>query len=144
MKTEPKQSYFSVISGNKEDITDKQEISERFNEHFISLGEKLASGISRSSSSSSDFLSKVKTNGAKFKFQMIKPTDVYNILSKLKNGKAAGMHLIPNTILKSVKEIIANSLSDVFNTSILTKIFPDDFKRLPELYLFLRVAKLRT
>ena len=29
--------------------------------------------------------------------------------------------------LKSVKEIIANSLSDVLNTSILTKIFPDDF-----------------
>ena len=70
----------------------------------------------------------MKTNEAKFKFQMIKATDVYNILSKLKNGKATEMHLIPNKILKSVKEIIANSLSDVFNASILTKIFPDDFK----------------
>ena len=30
--------------------------------------------------------------------------------------KATGMH--PNKILKSVKEIIANSLSDVFNASI--------------------------
>ena len=59
---------------------------------------------------------------------MIKPTDVYNILSKLKNGKATGMHLISNKILKSIKEIIANSLSDVFKASILTKIFPDDFK----------------
>ena len=38
------------------------------------------------------------------------------------------MHLIPNKILKSVKEIIANSLSGVFNASILTKIFPDHFK----------------
>ena len=70
----------------------------------------------------------MKTNGAKFKFKMINSTDVYNILSKLKNGKATGMHLIPNKILKSVKEIIANSLSDVFNASIPTKIFPDDFK----------------
>ena len=34
----------------------------------------------------------------------------------------------PNKILKSVKEIIANSLSDVFNASIQTKIFPNDFK----------------
>ena len=100
MKTEPKQSYFSVISGNKEDITDEQEISERFNDHFVSLGEKLASGIPRCSSSSSDDLSKLKTNGTKFKFQMIKSTDVYNILSKLNNGKATGMHLIPNKILK--------------------------------------------
>ena len=138
MKTEPKQSYFIVISGNKEDITDEQKISERFNDHFVSLREKLALGIP-GSSSSSDYLSKVKTNGEKFKFQMIKPTDVYDILSKLKNGKATGMHLIPNKMLKSVKEIIANLLSDVFNASILTKIFPDDFK----LHLFLRVVKLR-
>ena len=76
MKTEPKQSYFSVISGNKKDIIDEQEILDRFNDHFVSLGEKLASGIPKSSSSSSDYLSKVKPNGAKFKFQMIKPTDV--------------------------------------------------------------------
>ena len=61
-------------------------------------------------------------------FKMTKPTDVYNILNKLKNGKAIGMHLIPNKIFKSIKEIIAISLSDVFNASILTKIFPDDFK----------------
>ena len=53
MKTEIKQSYFSVISGNKEDITDEQEISERFNGHCVNPGEKLASGIPRSSSSSS-------------------------------------------------------------------------------------------
>ena len=146
MKTEPKQSYFSVISGNKrgnkEDVTDKLEILERLNDHFVSLGEKLASYIPSSSSSSLDCISKVKTNGAKFKFKIIKPTDVYNILSKLKNGKATGMHLIPNKILKSVKEIMANSLSDVFNVSILTKIFPDDL-RLLELHLFLRVVKLR-
>ena len=83
MKTEPKQSYFNVISRNKEDITEEQKISERLNDHFVSLGEKLALGIPGSSSFSSDYLSKVKTNGAKFKFQMIKPTDVYNILSKL-------------------------------------------------------------
>ena len=92
MKTEPKQSYFNVISGNKEDIADEQKISERFNDHFISLGEKLALGIPGSFSTSSDYLSKVKTNGAMFKFQMIKPTDAYNILSKLKNGKATGTH----------------------------------------------------
>ena len=105
MKTEAKQSYFSVISGNKEDVTDEQEISERFNDHFVSLGEKLASGIPRSFSYSSDYLSKVKTNGAKFKFQMIKPTDVYNILSKLNNSKATGIHLIPNKILRSEKKL---------------------------------------
>ena len=72
-KKEPKQSYFSVFS---DDITDEKKISERFNDHFVSLGKKPALGIPGSSSSSLDYLSKVTTNGAKFKFQMIKPTDV--------------------------------------------------------------------
>ena len=38
------------------------------------------------------------------------------------------MHLIPNSILKAVKGIIAPSLTDLFNASIQSKIFPDDFK----------------
>ena len=89
MKTEPKQSYFTVISGNKEDITDEQEILERFNDHFVSLGKKLASDIPSSSSSSLDYLSKVRTNGTRCKFKMIKPTDVYNNLSLSGPGEGA-------------------------------------------------------
>ena len=51
MKTEPKQfSVFSVISGNKDDITGEKKISKRFNDHFVSPGEKLALGIPGSSS----------------------------------------------------------------------------------------------
>ena len=38
------------------------------------------------------------------------------------------MHLMPNSILKDVKDIIAPSLTDLFNASIQTKIFPDNFK----------------
>ena len=59
---------------------------------------------------------------------MLKPTEVYTILGKLKNGKATGMHLIPNSMLKAVKDIIAPSLTDLFNASIQTKLFSDDFK----------------
>ena len=33
-----------------------------------------------------------------------------------------------NSVLKAVKDIIAPSLTDLFNASIKAKIFPDDFK----------------
>ena len=58
------------------------------------------------------------------------PSGIHLILplGKLKNGKATGMHLIPNSILKAVKDIIAPSLTDLFNASIQTKLFPDNFK----------------
>ena len=59
---------------------------------------------------------------------MLKLTKVYTILGKLKNGKATGMHFIANIIWKAVKDIMAPSLTDLFNASIQTKIFPDDFK----------------
>ena len=59
---------------------------------------------------------------------MLKPTEVYTILGKLKNGKVTGMHLIPNSILKAVQDIIAPSLTDLFNASMQTKFLPDDFK----------------
>ena len=61
---------------------------------------------------------------------MLKPTEIYTILGRLKNGKATRMHLIPNSVLKAVmiKDIIAPSLTDLFNASIKAKIFPDDFK----------------
>ena len=59
---------------------------------------------------------------------MPKPTEIYAILGRLKSGKATGMHLMSNNVLKAVKDIIAPSLTDLFITSIKAKIFPDDFK----------------
>ena len=72
------------------------------------MGEKLTTDISPSSCSSLDYILKVNTNGSKFEFKLLKPVDVYKVFSKLKNGKAAGMHLIPNRILKNVNDTIYN------------------------------------
>ena len=38
------------------------------------------------------------------------------------------MHLIPNRILKNVKDILTSSITDIFNASIKSKTFSDDFK----------------
>ena len=128
MDKEAKQTDIDKILVDEEEITDKQEISEWFNEYFVTIGERLAKGIAKPSKSSQEYLSKVSKNGNKFKVNTLKSTEVYTSLGKLlKNGKAAGMHLIPNSILKAVKDIIAPSLTDLFNASIQTNIFPDDF-----------------
>ena len=108
-------------------MTNKK-ISERFNDHFVTTGEKLAKDIPQSSKSSTEYLSKINKNENKFKFKMLKPTEIYTILGRLKNGKATGMHLISNSVLKAVKDITTPSLTDLFNASIKAKIFPDDFR----------------
>ena len=58
----------------------------------------------------------------------ILPNKVFNALNKLKNGQATGMHNLPNRTLKLSKDMIANSLSDLFNACIDASVFPSDFK----------------
>ena len=118
----------STVNYDNELVTDKNKIPEIFNDHFVGVGEMLAKDISPSTCSSSDYILKVNTNGSGFEFKFLKPVDVYKVFSKLKNGKAAGMHLIPNRILKNVKDILTPSITDIFNASIKSKTFPDDFK----------------
>ena len=126
MNKEAKQSGIETIFVDNEEVNDKQEISERFNDHFVTIGEKLAKDIPQSFKSSVEYLSKINKNENEFKFKMLKPTEIYTILGRLKNGKATGMHLMPNSVLKAVKSIIAPSLTDLFNASMKAKIFPDD------------------
>ena len=85
MDKEAKQTDIDKILVDDEEITDQQEISEWFNDHFVTIGEKLARGIAKPSKSSQEYLSKVSKNGTKFKFNTLKPAEVYTILGKLKN-----------------------------------------------------------
>ena len=39
-----------------------------------------------------------------------------------------GQNMIPNQILRSSKNIISQSLGDIFNASLKSSIFPDDLK----------------
>ena len=132
----PKMADISTVNYDSELVTDKNRIPEVFNDHFVGACEKLAKDISPSSCSSLDYILKVDTNGSRFEFKLLKPVDVYKVFSKLKNGKAAGMHLIPNRILKNVKDILTPSITDIFNASIKAKLFQMTSK-LFELLLFL-------
>ena len=53
---------------------------------------------------------------------------VEKAMKKLIESKATGIHNIPNMILKDSCQVIAAFLTDIFNFSITTNIFPDDLK----------------
>ena len=89
------QANIQKLLYNGQEINDKQKISANFNNYFIGISGVLAAGIQPSDTSSSDYLSKIEIDrNEKFKFRPLKPTEVYKILSKLKNGKATGLHMI--------------------------------------------------
>ena len=50
------------------------------------------------------------------------------LLHKLINGKATGLHNIPNSVLRESADIIGSSLTFIFNFSIMSRAFPDELK----------------
>ena len=66
------------------EITDNNEIVEAFNEHFVSIGEKLAAQIENISINPVDAINKADT---KFKFKSIEVCQIIKIIKKLANGK---------------------------------------------------------
>ena len=53
---------------------------------------------------------------------------IIQIVKKLLNGKATGIHNIPNEVLKDSTDIKAPMLRDIFNLAIMTNSFPDELK----------------
>ena len=109
-------------------VSDRIGISDTLNDHFVSIGNKLAGEIMDPVQSSIDYLSKTDKVRSRFSFKRIQPKQVFVVLSKLKNGKAIGQNIIPNQVLKSSRNIISRSLAHIFNASLQSSIFSDDLK----------------
>ena len=125
-----KTAEINEINVDGQTVTDKKTTSEALNQHFVSIGERLAGagGILDPVLTSSEYLSKAGSFGSKFSFKTIQPKYVFATISKLKNGKATGLNMIPNKILKCSKNVISQSLANIFNAFIQSEIFPDDLR----------------
>ena len=116
------------IQFNETTITDNKEIADVCNQHFVTIGERLASKIPGTNDLSNDHIPRVQS---KFMFKPITENQVLEVIAKLVNSKATGLDGIPNRALKCCGEVITQSLTFMFNFSVITKIFPDDLKVAP-------------
>ena len=73
------------------DFTEKQDIAEQKNNHFCSLGSKLASGIPDTAFQPEDFLNRTDSN---FYFRPVREGYIHNLITKLKPSVKAGFHMI--------------------------------------------------
>ena len=105
--------------------TDKAKISEVLNEHFVTIGEILAKQVHCSDTEPTVCVPKANS---KFVFKTITNVQVLKILTKLVNGKATGLHGIPNKAIKSSATLITATLTYIFNISIKTRVSPWDFR----------------
>lgn len=127
-RTSNKNKIPEMKDGNGE-IIDETLIPDAFNTYFVELGEKLANEIPRSSISPDSFLSDINhpVHGLP-SFQEILESDVLKLLHGLGPNKASGIDGISSRILKISASVIAPFLTSIFNHSITTGIFPNDWK----------------
>jgi hypothetical protein len=114
--------HVNILKNESGIISDKKLTAENFNEHFIKLGPDLAREIP------STTLNPLNQSTSKFNFKHISVGQVAAAIRDIPSKKASGLDKIPCNVIKGVAGIISESLSIIFNKSLISGIFPDDIK----------------
>ena len=114
----------SNIKVGEETINTPKDIAETFNNHFASVGEKLAYDTPLSAVEPDVYVVPAETT---FSLKSPNINAVYRKLKTLNIGKAAGLDQIPCKLLKIAAEVAAPSLTQIFDKIICTSIFPNDW-----------------
>ena len=112
---------------NGENIEDKTEISNTFNNFFASVGAKLSNSIEYNGTKTiSSFLKQRVVSS--FDFECISTTDVEKIVKNLASKNSSGHDGISARFLKRILETVTLPLTHIINQSLCTGIFPDRLK----------------
>jgi hypothetical protein len=127
-----KSNHVTEIELDDKNTVDGSEISEAFNDYFINIGPKLAvESTSNSSNNIHKYLKTNKLNYLFFSFENVLVENVQLTLRHLQTSKSTGLDNISAKMLKIAANIIAPSLTYIFNLSLSTGIFIDDWKNAP-------------
>lgn len=113
------------IKTNVGSTTSPEVMSETFNRFFTEIGINLADKLPNSTKSYLDFLAPVNSS---FQLRQVSLPEVLKQLKNLPANKATGLDKIPCRLVKLAAPLIAESLCKIFNLSILSGIFPSDWK----------------
>ena len=120
-----KSTNINEISDDGNIVTEPRESANIFNNFFTDIGPKLAKDLPEHNQIPESYVKPLNTI---FRFQLVTETDVSKLLYTIKTTKATGHDRISAKLLKDSADVIAKSLTTIFNKSILSGSFPDDMK----------------
>ena len=111
-------------------IENQKGIAEALNNHFITIGPKLAEKIETKESDNPlrYFTNENAPTAPSFEFQPISSDLIKNEIKKLKCNNSSGYDKISVQFVKDAAEILCNPLAAIFNSSFKMGIFPDIWK----------------
>ena len=131
----------SIISNNIK-ITDKKEISKHMNSFFCSIGENLANQHTNDNTNEYENYLNTPMQQSMYMFK-IKNKEVKKQINDLDTKKSSGHDGFTAKFLKICLPIIEQPLTDIFNLSISSGEYPQNFK-IPNAFQFTRKEKKRT
>ena len=117
----------SVFTHDNQDISDPQEIANRFCHYFSNIGPNLAKKIPSSQSTTPEsYLTKQFLST--LTLDPVTESEIIEITKEFHSGKAAGYDNIPMSIIQETITIIARPLSHIINLTFLSGTVPDQLK----------------
>ena len=120
---------FSTFTMNDEKVSDPTKIVNGFCDYFTNIGPKLANQIPTSEHDSLHYLHKKRQHNPSTFFMIpTHPTEILDILKKLKPNNSSGHDNVSTKLLKSLDTSISLPLSILANASMQTGIVPNTLK----------------
>ena len=120
-----KSTKVSQVKTGNQVFTSPGDIVEAFNNHFTNIGQSLAQEIP---CTDIDPLGYVNPVDGVFSFQWINLQKVIKLPKAIDVRKATGLDKIPNRPLKLANDVVALSLTVIYNQSLATGIFSSNWK----------------
>ena len=102
------------------------DLANAFNEHFSTVGPKLANQIPSVANGHKNCLEYLNITDRRFCFTPTNSSQVLLLLNKLSKSKGTGLDKISARLIRECADLIYISISKIFNCSLTTGVFPDD------------------
>ena len=103
-------------------------IANVLNDHFASVGPKLANKLPTVQCNYFDFLNRSNSPDSSFAFNLVSPAEVELEILRIPINKSHGLYSCPTQLLKYSSNVISSTLAEIINLSISTGMYPSKLK----------------
>ena len=108
--------------------SDPSRIANVLNDHFASVGPKLANKLPTVQRKYFDFLNRSNSPASSFAFNLVTPAEVELEILRIPINKSHGLYSCPTQLLKYSSNVISSILAEIINLSISTGMYPTKLK----------------
>ena len=124
----PTNSQEIMLRNGNTNISNHEDVANEFSDYFATIGENsFSSHTATPCNCCSEFL-RPSNSGSSFFFVPITGFELLKVINSLDNSSSKGIDGISYYILKAVGPNIVDILTSLFNSSIMSGVFPDDLK----------------